>query len=421
MRAFLVFFILLSVVLVFSEKIDIGIESVVGAGADELFSKVWKKMEDLAPDYVELHNGTSSEYELNFEAIFLVDEKGKYGVIWEENGRKIDTLTRSPDSPFPLRFFLIDAASVPLERAALLRLKEGNWGKFLRITYRSSIEEYASFSPDGRYLVFSSDRNGGNRDIFMIDLKSGSMTSLRLPGSSEYFPSISPDGSTLLFQGSFTGNWGIYTIPINGDVRKIRRLAGSRKVAAYMPRWIDENHIVYLRDTGDGNELYFEDITTKVSTKVVLPFKYVFSPKMCGGELYFVGLKGADFGIYKLTRQGSVLTVENSEYNEHDLDISPDCKSMVFVSNRDGVYRLWYKDLRTGEEKVITDFIDYDVFYPSFSPDGKIVALSVYKPGVEPDIWLVRLDVHREDEKIHNEGASGQEGTENNLGGIGGS
>ena len=407
-------------VLVLAGKIDIGVEAVVGSGADELFSKVWNKMEEMAPDYVELHSGTSSEYSLNFEVIFLVDDEGKSGVIWKENGKKIGSFTRSPDSPFPFRFFLIDAASVPLERAALLKLKNGDWGKFLRVTYRSSIEEYASFSPDSRYLVFSSDRNGGNRDIFMIDLKNGSMTSLRLSGSSEYFPSISPNGSTLLFQGSFTGNWGVYTIPIDGNIRKIRRLAGTRNAAAYMPSWVDEDHIVYLMDNSDGNEVYFEDITTKVSTKIDLPFKYIFSPRMCGGDLYFVGLKEADFGIYKLTKNGSILVVENSEYNEHDMDISSDCRSMIFVSNRDGVYRLWYKDLQTGEERVVTDFIDYDVFYPSFSPDGKVVVLSVYKPGIEPDVWLVRLDVHGKAEGFHNGETPVQEGTKDNIGSIGG-
>ena len=407
--------------LFFSEKIDIGVEAVVGSGADEIFSKIWKEMEDLAPDYVEIHNGTSSEYKLNFEAIFLVDDDGKYGVIWKENGEKIESFTRSPKSPFPLRFFLIDAASVPLERAALLKLKSGDWGRFLRVTYRSSIEEYASFSPDGKLLVFSSDRNSGNRDIFMIDMEEGSMRSLRLSGSSEYFPSVSPNGSTLLFQGSFTGNWGVYTIPIQGNIRKIRRIDGSRKVPAYMPSWVNENEVIYLKGNGDGNELFVSDITTKVSTRIDVPFKYVFSPKMCNGELYFVGLKGADFGIYKLTKEGSITVVENSEYNEHDVDISPDCKSIIFVSNRDGVYRLWYKDLESGVERVITDFIDYDVFYPSFSPDGKVVALSVYKPGIEPDVWLVRLDVHEEAEGIYKGETPSEEGTENNLGGLGGS
>ncbi len=402
-----------------TSNVDIGIEAVVGSGADELFSKVWKTLEDLAPDYVVLHTGTSTDYDLNFESVFLVDEKGNYGIIWKENGKKIESLSRSPDSPFPLNFFLIDAASVPLEKAALLKLKQGDWGRSLRLTYRSSVEEYASFSPDGRYLVFSSDRIGGNRDIFMIDMANGTMKPIKLSGSSEYFPSISPDGSSILFQGSFTGNWAIYTIPINGNPRKIRRLAGSWKEAAYMPHWIDENNITYLQDKGDGNELCIEDVRTKKATKVSLPFRYVFSPRMCGGNLYFVGLKGADFGIYRLTKDGTVETVENSEYNEHDLDISSDCSSMVFVSNRDGVYRLWYKNLKNGSVKLVTDFIDYDVFYPEFSPDGKIVALSVYEPGIEPDIWLVRINVPEKTGGLHKEGKATEEGTETGLSSLG--
>ncbi len=402
-------------------SIDVGIDVVVGAGAEGIYAKVWKVLEDLAPDYIILHSGTSSEYDLNFEVIFVVADDGSYVVSWLEDGKEIDKIVRPPDSPFPLRFFLVDAASVPLERAALLKLKKGDWGRYLRLTYRSSIEEYPSFSPDGRYIVFSSDRYGGSRNVFLIDSKEGKMQMLNISGSSEYFPSISPEGSLLLFQGSFTGNWAIYTMPLGGDTRKIRRIAGGWKKAAYMPTWVGEREVAYLMDEEAGNSLWIGDIYSKEATRIDLPFDYVFSPRFCGGKLFFVGLEGADFGIYELTEDGSVLTVEDSEYNEHDLDVSKDCRKILFVSSRDGVYRLWMKNLRSGEVRKITDFIDYDVFYPAFSPDGEVAAIAVYEPDMEPDIWLVRLGVSEKAPGVREEGGSSEEGGEGPPGGFGGS
>jgi TolB protein len=402
-----------------SMAIDIGISVITGAGAEEIASKVLKTLEDLAPDYVILHSGTSDEYDLNFEVVFLLTEKEEYRVVWKEGEKEVAIFTRPPNSPFPLKFFLVDSASVPLEKAALLKLKKGDWKRFLRLTYRSSVDEYPSFSPDGRYIVFSSDRIGGTRDVFFIDTIEGKMYPLKIPGSSEYFPSISPDGSTLLFQGSFTGNWAVYTIPIDGNTRNLKRIAGDRRKAAYMPRWINNNSVAYLMDEDDGNFIYIKDTKTNAATKINLPFDYVFSPEFCGDDLYFVGLKGADFGIYIL-KNGIVSVVENSEYNEHDLDISQDCSKILFVSNRDGIYRLWLKDLESGKISTVTDFIDYDVFYPAFHPNGEMAAISVYEPDMEPDIWLVRLDVSEEATGIHKEGELTPEGTENSTGGLGG-
>ncbi len=398
---------------------DIGINLIIGAGAEEIASRVLDKMREMAPSYVTIHTGTSTEYDLNFEAVFLITSEGKYGVIWKENGKEIESFSHDPDSPIPLKFFIVDAASVPLERAALLKLKKGDWGKFLRLTYRSSVDEYPSFSPDGRFIIFSSDRYGGNRDPFIIDSVEGKMIHMRIAGSSDYFPSFSPDGKLVLFQGSFTGNWGVYTIPSSGDTRKIRRIAGTSKKAAYMPVWAGDREVMYITDEPSGNSLYIKDITTKIATRIDLPFDYVFYPRLHDGVLYFVGLDGADFGIYSL-RDGTVGVIEDSEYNEYDIDISKD-GSMVFVSNRDGVYRLWLKNLKTGEVKVVTDFIDYDVFYPAFHPSGKIVAISVYEPDLEPDIWLVRLDVSEEATGVREERKAPEEGTEGGSGGIGGS
>ncbi|MDR1494459.1 MAG: hypothetical protein LBI29_00280 [Rickettsiales bacterium] len=52
---------------------------------------------------------------------------------------------------------------------------------------------------------------------------------------------------------------------------------------------------------------------------------------------------------------------------------SPDGSKIVFVSNRDGQKKLYSKDLKTGEETLISRFEGiYDK--PSWSPDGKLIA-----------------------------------------------
>ena len=261
----------------------------------------------------------------------------------------------------------------------------------LRLTYRSSVDEYPSFSDDGRYLVFISDRSG-SRDIWILDMFTGKLKTITLSGSSEYFPKISPKGDLILFQGTFIGNWAIYTIPINGDQRGMRKVAGETSKAAYMPAWIDEKKVVYLLQNENGDTLYIQDLETGTSTPVKLPWRYVFSPfPIDENTLLVTALKEHDFGIYKITLDGSYTALEDTRYNEHDPQLTPDGRYLLFTSNRDGVYRVWVKDLQTKDEWIVTDFVDYDCFYPAVHPSGKLIAVSVYEPDWEPDIWLVRF------------------------------
>ncbi|WP_157782474.1 TolB family protein [Thermosipho africanus] len=113
----------------------------------------------------------------------------------------------------------------------------------------------------------------------------------------------------------------------------------------------------------------------------------VFTPFVYDGDVYYTSLNGANFGIYKYV-DGKNLKVEDSFYNEHDPVIYKN--KLFFTSNRDGIYRIWMKDLDTSSVTCLTSDINYDVFYPTVS-DG-LLFFSVYKDGEEPDIFVKKLD-----------------------------
>jgi TolB protein len=60
------------------------------------------------------------------------------------------------------------------------------------------------FSPDGSRVVYSLEQ-GGNTDIFLLDLASGQRTQLTNAPSIETAPSFSPDGSQIVFESDRTG------------------------------------------------------------------------------------------------------------------------------------------------------------------------------------------------------------------------
>ncbi len=381
---------LVSAIFSVGTTVKIGIKLTLGTGADEFYKKVWERLKKEKPDYVEITTDEATDVDLSFELI-LLDFADRFEAIWKEGDKTIEDLIYKKDSLIPFRFYIQDIISVPLERAAFKKIAIGDYGKSIRVTYRSSVEEYPSFSSDGRYLLFISDRSGG-RDTWILDLLTGELKSVIIEGSSEYFPHLSPNGKLLLFQGTLQGNWAVYTISVEGDKRTLRKIAGESTKAAYMPTWLNDENVVYLLQGEDGNKLYVENINTMNATPVDLPWRYVFSPFTIDEKTLLVtALKNDDFGIYKITLNGSYTSMEDTRYNEHDPQLSPDGRYLYFTSNRDGVYRIWVKDLFAGDEWIVTDFINFDCFYPAIHPSGRLLAVSVYEPNWEPDIWLIRV------------------------------
>jgi TolB protein len=73
-----------------------------------------------------------------------------------------------------------------------------------------------NFSPDGRYLVFSSCRDGRstdvrkNWDLFVTEVETGAVERLTDNEWLDMHPLFSPDGSSLLFESERDGFAEIY-------------------------------------------------------------------------------------------------------------------------------------------------------------------------------------------------------------------
>ena len=69
------------------------------------------------------------------------------------------------------------------------------------------------WSPDGRTIVFNSDRDGGRLRGYLVDPDGSNLRALEIDGWVEY-PSFSPDGTQIVFEGHDGVDYEVYVADI---------------------------------------------------------------------------------------------------------------------------------------------------------------------------------------------------------------
>ncbi len=87
-----------------------------------------------------------------------------------------------------------------------------------RLTFDQGLETDPTFSPDGRFIAYASDR-GGNFDIWVQPIAGGDPVQVTKSPASDTQPSWSPDGNTIAFRSERDGG-GLYRVPALGGVER---------------------------------------------------------------------------------------------------------------------------------------------------------------------------------------------------------
>ena len=121
-----------------------------------------------------------------------------------------------------------------------------------RLTDSAAFDDQAALSPDNRSLAFVSSR-GGATDIYVMDLASREIRNLTNAPGGDFRPSWSPDGRTIAFSSDRdtgfphqdypgpAGKWehvqaaGVYVIDIDGT--GLRKLTTDPEMMAGSPKW----------------------------------------------------------------------------------------------------------------------------------------------------------------------------------------
>jgi TolB protein len=132
-----------------------------------------------------------------------------------------------------------------------------------RLTDDPAFDDQAVLSPDGKTLVFVSSRGTGRAHLWLLDLPSRRARLLTSNSGSDFRPAWSPDGKWLAFSsdresnaGHLPGRWerlqSLSVYVIHPDGSGLRRVTRGRGVAG-SPRWsLDGKQIYYYETTELG-------------------------------------------------------------------------------------------------------------------------------------------------------------------------
>ncbi len=97
----------------------------------------------------------------------------------------------------------------------------------VRLTNNSVDDQFASWSPDGENIAYSSSDSITLFDIYTMDKNGESIVKLIASGNSDEFPIWSPDGTQILCRSSITGSDQLIIMDKDGsNVRAITNLPG---------------------------------------------------------------------------------------------------------------------------------------------------------------------------------------------------
>jgi len=120
-----------------------------------------------------------------------------------------------------------------------------------RLTFDDGLQTGATWSPDGRYIAYASDR-GGKFDIWVQQVSGGDPIQITRGPGQNWMPDWSPDGKYIAYR-SEDGDGGIYITPALGGMDQQRKIASF----GYSPLWSPDSSQILLQKTGFlGRKIY---------------------------------------------------------------------------------------------------------------------------------------------------------------------
>lgn len=190
-------------------------------------------------------------------------------------------------------------------------------------------------TPDGRYLIFASNRDGRSH-LFRVDADGTNLKQLTRGESTELGSDISPDGRVLVYESHTASNaGGLWKNTLEGDA-PVRLLEKD----VYAPRFSpDGQFIAYVRLDQDGR--WKLGVISTESGSVIKEFETVNDTQPGAG-----------------------------------CSFTPDGQALSYIVIQNGTSNIWLQPVDGSAPHPLTNFQNGSIYDYAFSPDGSRLFLS---------------------------------------------
>jgi len=242
-----------------------------------------------------------------------------------------------------------------------------------RLTDHVAMDIGPRFSPDGKWIAFSSDRMG-NYDLWLIPVLGGAAKQLTFHTTNDQLVNWAPDGLKLIFKTGRKGTFNspLYTVDLKGGLpvpmdmdmgsagmisQDGTKLAFNRLGFRYWRKHYrgNNNTDIWVQDLGTKIIRQLTDLDTK---KFRTHTQDAFPMWGSDGLIYFMSERDDLFNIWKISPEGG----DPTQVTFHKKDgiqypsISPDGQTIVYENE----FELWRYDISNGEPQKISISMDFD-------------------------------------------------------------
>ena len=244
------------------------------------------------------------------------------------------------------------------------------------------------WTPDGR-IVYTS-RTQGFVNIRIMNADGTGQRQLTAEPGGSFGPSVSPDGRYVVFTSNRTGNYCVWRMEIDGSNPKQLTNVASAQNAEITP---DGRWVVY-----SGTETGLSNLW-KVPIDGGSPIRltdYTSSGPVPSPNGKLIAFKFVDEQATPKRQRFAIMTVEGGQITkvfdlpqplEQMIRWTPDGRALTYVDTRDGISNNWAYPIDGSPPKQLTGFKSDRVFGYAWSRDGK--QLAVARGSIATDVVLI--------------------------------